>query len=304
MKDEVRPGTARATGAKPTLAQAYAHCENLLREHDKDRFLANLFLPAKVRPHAQALQAFSFEIARVRELVSEPMPGELRHQWWRDALCGNMRGEIGANPVAAALIDTLDRFDLPRANLEALIDARGFDLYDEPMPDIATLEAYCGDTSSVLFRFVCRMLDGAAAAGAEAEGHLGDEAAEAAGLAYAFTGLIRAFALHAAQGRVYLPADLLRRHGSSPEEVLGGRPSPALLAAIGGWRDVARVHLAAARTAIRRLPKALRPVFLPLALVEPYLRQTEARDYDPFRTRVELAQWRRQWILWRASSAS
>jgi phytoene synthase len=298
MRDEARPRAA--------LAQAYAYCESLLREHDKDRFLADLFLPASVRPHAQALQAFSLEIARVRELVSEPMPGELRHQWWRDALSGDVRGDIGANPVAAALIDTLERLDLPRANLEALIDARGLDLYDEPMPDVAALESYCGDTSSILFKLVGRMLDATAPTCAEQDRgeYLADEAAEEAGLAYAFTGLIRAFALHAAQGRIYLPGDLLRRHGSSPEEALSGRSTPALLAAIGDWRGEARRHLAAAKTAIGRVPKPLRSAFLPLALVEPYLRQTEKRDYDPFRTPVELAQWRRQWILWRGSSVS
>jgi phytoene synthase len=300
-------------GASPALAGAYAHCEALLRDGDKDRFLADLFIPAQTRPHAHALQAFSLEIARIRDMVSEPMPGELRQQWWRDALAGGARGEAAANPVAAALGDTLDRFGLASAPLEALIDARGFDLYDDPMPDMAALESYCRETSSVLFRLVADMLEAGASeasltaavrmdgarAGLGGSPPLVAEAADHAGLAYAFTGLIRAFALHAAQGRVYLPGDLLQRYGSSREEVLAGRATPALLAAIGEWRSQARRHLAAASAAIARLSQALRPAFLPLALVEPYLRRTERRDYDPFHTPVELPQWRRQWILWR-----
>ena len=56
------------------LERAYAHCELLLRENDKDRFLADLFIPAARRRHIHALHAFSLEIARIRELVSEPMP--------------------------------------------------------------------------------------------------------------------------------------------------------------------------------------------------------------------------------------
>jgi len=303
-------------GSDGHLARAYAYCETLLREHDKDRFLADLFLPASVRPQAQALQAFSFEIARVREAVSEPMPGELRHQWWRDVLARGAGGDVDANPVAASLLDTLDRFGLSGAPLEALIDARSFDLYDEPMPHLAALESYCDHTSSILFLLTGVMLDQASAGNAATVSgepdwalpslHGGtarplEKAGRHAGLAYAFTGLIRAFALHAAQGRVYLPEELLHRHGASREDVISGRSSPALLAAIGDWRAEARRHVAAAKDAMAGVPQASRPAFLPLALVEPYLRQSEARGYDPFRIPIELPQWRRQWILWRGA---
>ncbi|HUB64854.1 MAG TPA: phytoene/squalene synthase family protein, partial [Methylocella sp.] len=44
------------------------------------------------------------------------------------------------------------------------------------------------------------------------------------------------------------------------------------------------------------------PAFLPVCLCEPYLRLMEKPSYDPFKTVIELPQWRRQWILWRASS--
>jgi phytoene synthase len=173
------------------------------------------------------------------------------------------------------------------------------------MPDMATLERYCRDTSSALFLLVAAMLEGGSKAEPQAAASSSDEAgpvaqaAGPAGIAYAFTGLIRAFSLHAAQGRVYAPADLLQRHGSSREEAVGGRASPALLAAIAAWRGEARRHLAAAKANIAGLPNRLKPAFLPLSLCEPYLRLAEARGYDPFRTPIELPQWRRQWILWR-----
>ena len=57
-----------------------------------------------------------------------------------------------ANPVAAALDDAIVRFRLPRQALVDLIDARAFDLYDDPMPTLADLEGYCGETSSSLIR--------------------------------------------------------------------------------------------------------------------------------------------------------
>ena len=55
-----------------------AHCEALVRAADKDRFLAALFARAEHRPALYALYAFNVEIARVRELVREPLAGEIR----------------------------------------------------------------------------------------------------------------------------------------------------------------------------------------------------------------------------------
>jgi len=283
------------------LDDAYAYCETLLRDGDKDRFLANLFLPAAVRAHVNALHAFSHEVARVRELAREPIAGEIRHQWWRDVLSGKDRGDVAANPVAAALLDTIARFDLPTAPLVSLIAARGFDLYDEPMPHLVTLEAYCRETSGALFELAARVLAGARSQSMPACAGEQMPAAFHGGCAYAFTGLIRALPLHASRGQVYLPGDLLARHGARSEDVVGGQSSPRLLAALGDWRNEALRHLAAAHTAIASLNDGLKPAFLPLVLVQPYLRLTNKSGYDPFRSPIELPQWRRQWQLWLAS---
>ena len=54
------------------------YCEQVVRELDRDRWLACLFAPASHRPHLLALYAFHCEITRIRDLVSEPLPGEVR----------------------------------------------------------------------------------------------------------------------------------------------------------------------------------------------------------------------------------
>ncbi|WP_230531977.1 phytoene/squalene synthase family protein [Microvirga roseola] len=270
----------------------FAHCEALVREGDPDRFWSTLFAPADKRPHLHALYAFNFEIARVREAVREALMGEIRLQWWRDALQGEMRGDVRANPVAAALDDTIVKFRLPHQSLVDLIDARIFDLYEDPMPSLNDLEGYCGETSSSLIQLSSIILAGGSDTGtADASGH--------AGVAYGITGLLRAFPWHARQGRVYVPADILARHGVVRDDVVAGRGGPGLAAALADLRAVARRHLEQARTLRATIPAAAEPAFRPLALVEPYLRAMERRDYDPFQTPVELPQWRRIWALWR-----
>src|SRR3954462_4395375 len=172
--------------ANTDVSFAYSHCETLVREGDPDRYWANLFAPADKRPHLLALYAFNFEVARIRDSVREALIGEMRLQWWRDALQGEARGEVKANPVAAALDDTIVKFRLPRQALVDLIDARLFDLYDAPMPSLNDLEGYCGETSSSLIRLASVILmDGQDPGAADAAGH--------GGVAYAMTGLLRAF---------------------------------------------------------------------------------------------------------------
>jgi 15-cis-phytoene synthase len=274
------------------MQDAYAHCEALVRAADKDRYLAGLFAPAAARRRLYALYAFAAEITRVREAAREPLPGEIRLQWWRDVLTGEGRGEVLANPVAAALIDTIAQCGLPKESLIVLIDAHAFDLYDDAMPSLNDLEGYCGETSSRLIQLASMILaDGQDPGAADAAGH--------AGVAYAITGLLRAFPWHARRGQIYIPKDVLTRHGVVREDIVTGRGGPGLAAALADMRAIDRRHLDQARQLRATVPAGLRPAFRPLALVEPYLGQMERSGYDPFRTPVALPQWRRLWALWR-----
>lgn len=274
---------------------AYAHCEELIRDVDEDRFLAAQFSPADKRPHLFALYAFSHEIARVRDSVREAMIGEIRLQWWRDTLQGEARGDVRANPIAAALDDTIVKFRLPRQALVDLIDARVFDLYDDQMPTVNDLEGYCGETSSSLLRLASIILCGGADPGsADAAGH--------AGVAYAMTGLLRAFPWHARRGQVFVPTDILARHGVVRDDIISGRGGPGLMGALADMRAVARWHMEQTRSLRSTIRPETRPAYRLLALVEPYLRRMERTDYDPFTTPVDIAKWRKIWFLWRGWS--
>lgn len=281
-------------GAAGGLAFAFPHCEALVKAGDPDRYFAALFAPAAFRPHLFALYAFSLTVARTREAVSNPMAGEIRLQWWRDALQGEARGDVKANPVAAALDDAIVKRKLGRQPFVDLIDARVFDLYDDPMPRVNDLEGYCGETASALIRLASLVLsDGAEPGGAAAAGH--------AGVAYGITGLLRALPWHARGGQVYLPADILKTYGVTREDVVTGRGGPGLVRACADLRALTRRHLAAYEGARGTIAPAARAAFLPVALVEPYLVAMERPGYDPLNTLIEIPRWRRLWRLWRAS---
>jgi phytoene synthase len=273
------------------MQDAFAYCAELVRTADRDRFLSSLFAPAEHRAALHALYAFNVEVARVREVAREPLPGEIRLQWWSEVVNGERAEEAAANPVASALLAVIERHRLTVPALTALLDARRFDLYDDPMARPADLEAYGRKTSSALLALAAQILAGG-------DGEVMETTAAPAGIAYAIAGLLRAFPLHAARRQLYVPLELLEHHGVEQQDIFAGRSSKNLSAAFGELQNVARRHLLAAHQQIATLPDAALPAFLPVALVRPSLERL-ARC-DPFAP-AELSPWRRQWLIWRAA---
>ncbi len=279
-------------------AAARAVVADLARRHDPDRWWATLWAPAEARPHLHALIAFSAEIARIRDVVSDPLPGEVRVRWWADMLAGRRGGEGAGHPVAACLGEAIARFGLPLDRFDRLLEARIFDLYDDPMPSLAELETYCDDTAGELLTLMAHVLAGrdvSAEAGA---------ALVAAGRAWGLTGLLRAFAFHASRGQIFLPQDRLDAHGVDRADILAGRSSPGLKAVLAELADRARADLAEMRAHVREVPPEAACVLLPLGLVEPILDRMGRADHDPFRSSAELPAWLRIWRLWRAAGAA
>ncbi len=278
-------------------ANAFQACQTLVRSSDPDRFFANLFTPLPQRDALYALYAFNAEIARTRDVISDPMPGEIRLQWWRDAIMGEAHGDMLSHPIAAALIDTIQTYRLPRQPFLALIDARTFDLYNEPMPTLHDLEGYCGETCSILIQLACLILNHSTPPHtADAAGH--------AGVAYALTHVLRHFARHTARGQIYLPSDILEQNGVSVDDILSRQNMEGQRMIMVHMRHIIRSHLQKVKSYQSHITPSLAPAFLPMSLIEPYLKALEKSDDTIGQTTCDLYQWRKQWILWRSSKNS
>src|SRR5882762_10470960 len=232
-------------------------CAKLVRTHDFGRYASTLFVPAGQRRALLALYAFNTEISRVREQVSQPLPGEMRLQWWTDMLAGSGHGGIEGNPVAAELLLAIRDFRLPVEPLLRLIEEHQFDLYNDPMPSMAALEGYVGDTWSALYALGTRIVGRPS----EASDHL----ARHAGLAHGFARVIAALPADAARRQLFVPLQLLEQHGSGMEEVFAGKETPRLRAVFDQLRSEARGHLKTASALLAMVPPEVRRVFLPLA---------------------------------------
>lgn len=263
------------------------------RAGDYERYLAALLAPADLSVDLMALAAFSGELARIPAVVIDPLMGEIRLQWWRDVITGAGGSSKTGNPVADALLDAIARHDLDRASLGAMIEARSFDLYPDPMPDEAAFRGYLGKRDGEAFALAARVLGGAPSPGTGLA-----RCCEKAGFAVGATRVLAELALAASRGRIPLPVSRIVASGARLEDLLAGTLTPQLRGLIEGVVADIRMSLAEARALHAELPRNERSAFLSLALVEPYLRVLGKQTFDPLRQVAEVGPLSRVARIW------
>ncbi len=260
------------------MAAKSSHCASEVKRHDRGRFHCALFAGPDAREGLFAVYAFNHEIARIADTVREPLAGEIRLQWWRDAMAGVFAGDPPGHPVAIALSETVRRFALSWSHFERLLDGRGAELSGDPPADTDALIRYAEGISAPV-----------SCLGLEVLGVGGDAAIEAArhvGIAWAITGLVRAIPFHAARARVYLPAVSCRHGALDIDALLRGRFVPGLADVVSELCDLAAGHLAGARRLRAQVPRRALPVLLPATLAEGYLGKLRAAHHEPFEAHV------------------
>lgn len=217
------------------------HLIDEARKLDPDRTLAVAFGAPEDRPLLAALVLFNAELARIPEVVREPLAGMIRYQWWRDALERAARGEGAAlHPLLPPLVAGMADGRLRAAPLSALIDAREAELDRLQPADLDALDAYAAATSGALHVLMAEV------AGADAPTI---EAARRVGTGFALVGILRAIGFHQAQGRILLPADLVKREAIDASDILAARNEAALARVFTAILARARGHLEAAARA-------------------------------------------------------
>jgi len=276
------PGYVRAIRRKtPFLDRRSAEAERLspvaalVRRHDRDRFQTALFAPVARREALFALYAFNFEIASVRERVTQETLGRIRLQWWRETLATAFEGgPIRRHIVAEPLTTVIRENHLTRAHFERLIDSRERDLDDEPPATLETLEDYAEGSSARLVYLALEILGMPAPAARQAGFHIG--------IAYAFAGLLRAMPHLARAGRHLVPAEIAAQTGLNDADYQALRATPALRAATAELAAAASRHLASARIHHARTPRSGLPALLPATIAARSLARLEQAGFNPF----------------------
>jgi NADH dehydrogenase [ubiquinone] 1 alpha subcomplex assembly factor 6 len=247
----------------------------ITRRHDRDRFQTALFAPAARREALFALYAFNYQIARVREAVTQPMLGRIRLQWWRENIVAAYENSPARrDEIVEALTVAIRERRLTRVHFDRLIDAREADFDEDPPASLAALEAYAEGTSSQLIYLALEALGVSDQAAREAGRHVG--------VAYALAGLLRALPLLTASGRLIIPADIAARAGLDLGDHRVLRSSTALRGAVAEIAAAAEGHLRSARERRGAVRREALPALLPAVVVERSLKRLTHAGNDPF----------------------
>lgn len=265
------------------MKSADQYCLDLLKQGDRERYLSVLFAPKEKRGSLAALYAFNLEIARIRETVHEPMIGEIRLHWWRDAIAGGRADSNDQNPVLDSLLDTIERYKLPKNAFMRYCDARVFDLYNDTMPDLNAFEGYCGDTACTLLQLSCLILDEEnAAKAADASGH--------GGIAQAICGLLRLLPYTEARKQLYFPTSVIEAIGNTPSAFQSNLASDdEKQRLITAFVALGREHYQKFLVANNQLPKNIRLAFLPLSIIPSAMKKIEKAGIDAFKSSINVS---------------
>ncbi len=277
-----------------TLTDDLSYCSDQLRRLDHDRYLITLLAPERTRPFVLALYAFNLEIARTAENVSEPMLGQIRLQWWREAVEGIYSGTPRRHAVIQPLNEAIRTLELPRAHFDSLIDARESDLESEPFADRDQFFQYTEITGGLIEELAIRTV-----APDEA---VAWSAARQVGQAWAIIGIMRAIPFMAEQGRAMLPMTDLRAVGMTRDDLtLSGKDSKnggrRLAGIVETYVQVAQDKLARARREGKQFPRQAKQQLSLARIADLHIKRFARYGYDPLNDRLQINPPSRAWLL-------
>ena len=283
--------TDRRPSGVGALDAANLYCAGLARDHARDQWLAALYADKSARDALFALASFDHEIRQALKRARSPTLAAIRLAWWREVVSGERREEAAGNPVALALLAAIDAYALPRAWLEAMLDARLKEIAPERDFDLAAFRAFADEGEGARLKLASRI----AANGKDLDPA---EAHAPAGTALALAGVLKELPFKAGSAPTLIPADVAARPGSAAD-FEARRSSAGVIAACAELRRMARDELAEAERRLKTSDPAILPAFVPLAPLRLDLDLLDRNANHPFDAAGEVSALRRQWAIWR-----
>jgi phytoene synthase len=305
-KCECEPGApvSSFTLHPSSLRKSFAACSAITQNaHSSFPVAFRLLAPARRRA-MDALYAYMRVTDDLADEAAEPREKRRKLVAWRAGLTAALGGTF-AHPIHPALVDTVRRYAIPPRFLYDAIDGMETDTGPVRMASFTELYPYCYRVASAV-GLACVRVWGARPGATDSDT---DPSAEAAGIAFQLTNILRDLGEDRTRDRVYLPADELARFDCPPERWL----DPAHT---GPFRELMRFQVARARTYYQR-GAALAPLLtadgraifhVMCGVYSRLLDEIEHLDYDVFTRRVRVPKWRKaavcasgwlvKWGLW------
>jgi phytoene synthase len=289
MTPTAPPSLPAAPAGRALLERSYVYCERLARREAGNFYHAFRLLP---RPQRRAMCALYAFMRVADDLTDEPgdVAGKRAAlEAWRAQLPEALAGRY-THELHPAFHHTVRTYGIPATYLLDVLDGVGMDLEPVRYQTFADLYRYCYRVASAVGLSCIHVW-----------GFRGEEAkkyAEAAGIAFQLTNILRDLGEDAGRGRIYLPREDLERFGYDEEGLRRGARNAAFRALMQFQAERALAYYQAATPLAGLLPPPGRAVFLVMsrtyrALLEAVVR----RDFDVFGGRVRVSRWRKLWYV-------
>lgn len=273
----------------PELRASYEECKRLNALHGKTYFLATLLLPKAKRPFVHALYGFArYADEIVDDLASELSVAEKAEalSTWGNTVLADLKKGTSQDHVGRALIDTVNRFDIPHEHFEAFLHSMTMDLTVQEYESYEDLLEYVYGSAAVIGLQMVPIL-----------GPLHNDAfaaAEKLGIAFQLANFIRDVDEDLDRGRVYLPIKELAQFGVTREMLEERVLTPEIIEALKF--QIARVRQLQAEAApgIVMLEATSRPcIEAASTLYCGIVDEVEKIGYDIFNQRAKTSKARR-----------
>lgn len=275
----------RERGLGANLEDAYSLAREITREASRSFYLSTILLP---RPKRRAIQALYAFLRTTDNIVDDGGAGATLAalEGWR--LRSRRAPRDQDHPVLLAWADTRDRFGVPQALAEELIDGVAMDLTINRYATFAMLERYCycvASTVGLMSMYIIGCVDDRPATIAEATPY-----AARLGLAMQLTNILRDIGEDSRAGRIYLPQDELRAVGYGDDELAAGLISPAFRTLVDEQIARADALYDASLPGIALLhPESRFAVAAAAGIYRGILPKIVENDYDVFNRRAHLS---------------
>jgi phytoene synthase len=269
------------------------YCQQKAAKSGSSFYYSFLFLPPERRRAITALYAFCREVDDVVDEVSDTGIARTKLAWWRTEVA-NLFGGHAQHPVTRALAPFVQPYGLDAGRMNEIIDGMEMDLVHHRYADFDALRLYCHRAAGVVGQLSASIF-----------GYSNPSTidyAEALGIAFQLTNIIRDVGEDARRDRVYLPADELARFGLSVQDVLDRRGGEAFTRLMAFQAERARSFYELAYSKLSPEDSASQRAGLIMAAI--YRTLLDEIERDGFRVldrRVALTPLRKLWIAWRTS---
>jgi len=283
--------TATSRTDRRKLDESYAFCHRLAKRTGKNFYYSFLTLPHDVRRQMCALYAYMRICDDIGDEASVEVETRRRSlDEWRTEVVAALESGESQHPVLPALIDVVDKKQVPHHALLDVIDGVAMDLQPRRFATFEDLSNYCYHVAGAVGLCCIHVW-----------GFKGDDAPDRAidcGLAFQLTNILRDLGEDAAMGRVYLPTDDLDRFGVREEDLVTGRVDERFRSLMTFEVQRAREYYDRAAPLSHMVDPAGRPVLVAMRKIYGgLLDEIERRDFDVFKRRVELPKWKKLAIV-------